>query len=517
MKNIIKQSDMDQAAAYGRDLREYHYESRNKKVVPMLVPTGMVNLSQEMEGAIRCAPNVLGITLKSILGSELEGEPEIWMNSKYEPLPTIVAAAKLFMNNEPLPNIKRVNSTGIPKAIEFLQGIASKAKENKEHIIALVTGVPGAGKTFLGLNFVYSKNEAADKVDSVYLSGNGPLIKVLTDALKSRVFVKDLHREMDEFFKRGNKAFNKNVVVFDEGQRIWDEERIAARYGLKAKTEADMMVEMLEENNQWSLLIILVGEGQEINKGENHGIAHWSKAIEGSQKPWQVLCPGKLDKYFSKEKLMLKEERELLNLTVSLRSHLAGEVSAFVNKVIAGEFKAAAALLKGIYEQGFTMFVTRSLQVAKEYCNERYGEETNKRYGLLASSKARNLKGYVDNSYEGTKEVNVGNWYNRQTGEPGSCCNLKEVVTEFACQGLELDMPIVCWGDDMKLANGSWIRYMNQEPENSPANSYRTNSYRVLLSRGRDGFIVFIPDNSRGLDEVYEMLVRGLGIKALNM
>lgn len=516
MKSKVVEADKDQLKAYARDLSEYHVESNNKRIIPVLVPTMLPFICEDREGIKICTPNALVSVLEKELGGPVRYETNSWLNSKYEPLPTIVDAAKMFMNKEPLPSIKKVNSTGVPNAIRFLKTVSKLAKEKKEHVLALVTGVPGAGKTFLGLNFVYDKNEASNNVNTVYLSGNGPLIKVLTDALKSRVFVKDLHREMDEFFKIGNREFNKNIVVFDEGQRIWDEERISSRYKINGKTEADMMIEMVDENTEWSLLIVLVGEGQEINKGENDGINHWNKAISKSKNKWKVVCPQKLEENFSEESLDKYKYRYLLDLTVSLRTHLAGGVSTFINNIITEDFKAARNLVTNIYNQGFSMFVTRDLEAAKRYCNDRYYEQDTKRYGLMASSKAKNLNGYVNNSFNATKEVNVGWWYNRGKGELGSCCNLTDIVTEFACQGLEVDMPIICWGDDMKLINGRWQKYMYLEAANSPNNLYRINSYRVLLTRGRDGFIIFIPPNSNQLDEVYDLFVKTLGIKVLN-
>lgn len=515
MKSKIVEADKDQLKAYARDLSEYHVESNNKRIIPVLVPTMLPFICMDSEGIKICTPNALVSILEKELGGPVKYETNSWLNSKYEPLPTIVDAAKMFMNNEPLPSIKKVNSTGVPNAIQFLKRVSKLAKENKEHVLALVTGVPGAGKTFLGLNFVYDKNEESNNVNTVYLSGNVPLIKVLTDALKSRIFVKDLHREMDEFFRIGNREFNKNIVVFDEGQRIWDEDRISSRYNIKGKTEADMMIEMVDENTEWALLIVLVGEGQEINKGENDGISHWNKAISKSKNNWKVACPQKLEESFSEESLDKYKYSYLLDLTVSLRTHLAGDVSTFVNNIITEDFKAARNLVANIYNQGFSMFVTRDLEAAKSYCNNRYYEQDTKRYGLMASSKAKNLKGYVDNSFNATKEVNVGWWYNRAKGEKGSCCNLKDVVTEFACQGLEVDMPIICWGDDMRLVDKRWQRYSESEAVNSPTNLYRVNSYRVLLTRGRDGFIIFIPPNSNQLDEVYHLFVDNLGLKVL--
>lgn len=515
MKSKIVEADKDQLKAYARDLSEYHVESNNKRIIPVLVPTMSPFICEDSEGIKICTPNALGSILEKELDEPVKYEINSWLNSKYEPLPTIVDAAKIFMNNEPLPSIKKINSTGVPDAIRFLKSVSKLAKENKEHVLALVTGVPGAGKTFLGLNFVYDKNEKSNNVNTVYLSGNGPLVKVLEYALKSRVFVKSLHKEMLEFFEMRNRKFNKNIVVFDEGQRIWDEDRISSTYNIKGKTEADMMIEMIDENTEWALLIVLVGEGQEINKGENDGISHWNKAISKSKNNWKVVYPQKLEENFSEKRLNKYKYSNLLDLTVSLRTHLAGDVSTFVNNIISEDFEAARNLVSNIYNQGFSMFVTRDLEAAKNYCKNRYYEQDTKRYGLMASSKAKNLKGYVDNSFNTTKKVNVGYWYNRRKGENGSCCNLKDVVTEFGCQGLEVDMPIICWGDDMKLVDKSWQRYNKSESVNSPDNLYRVNSYRVLLTRGRDGFIIFIPPNSNQLDEVYNLFVDNLGLKVL--
>lgn len=232
MKKSFLPEDIDQVAAYARDLREYHYESRDKLVTPVLVLTKITNKrpTQLPNGVITvsvdCLPELINQeSLQTVTPCDLDN----WMDSKYEPLPTIVESAKMFMKHEELPNIRRVNSTGIPNAIRFLKQLTTDAKENQKHVLALVTGVPGAGKTFLGLQYVYDVCKSNENANSVYLSGNGPLIKVLTDALKSNVFVKSIHTVVNEYISGKVNGFHKNILIFDEGQRAWDKQQMSKK------------------------------------------------------------------------------------------------------------------------------------------------------------------------------------------------------------------------------------------------------------------------------------------------
>lgn len=277
MKNEILEADLDQTRAYGRDIREYHYESRNKDVRTFLVLTRIENIRSDLSHAYGsvavCSKDWLAVVLSdAICGNDVGShheqtitpcDVEKWMDSKYEPLPTIVDAAKLFMKHEELPNIRCVNSTGIPQAIKFLTELTEDAKKNKKHVLALVTGVPGAGKTFLGLQYIYDVCESNENANSVYLSGNGALIKVLTDALKSNVFVKSIHTVVNEYIAGKAKGFNKNILVFDEGQRAWDRQQMSNKRRID-KSEPDVLVELVEKELDWAVLLILVGEGQEI-------------------------------------------------------------------------------------------------------------------------------------------------------------------------------------------------------------------------------------------------------------
>jgi len=508
MKNQIKAEDLDQVKAYARDIKEYHYESRNKEVVPILVLTKTSNLNEVKDNIACVSADNLQSVLDNVLTDDIsETDANYWIASKYEPLPTIVQAARTFMKNEPLPNIRRVNSAGIPQAIENLKNLTEYARDNKKHIIALVTGVPGAGKTYLGLQYVYD----IEKAGSVYFSGNGPLVEVLTDALKSRNFVRNLHTVINEYRRTGAPDFDKNIIVFDEGQRAWDSQQMQAKRN-DTRSEPDIMIELCEKRLDWCVLLILVGEGQEIYNGENSGITLWDTALKNSKFDWEIACPTKLDQYFANHKLIDNIEKDSFDLTVSLRSHLSGTVSEFVNYLMAGEIEKASKLTEEIYVGNYSMYVTRDLEEAKNYCRRRYAKEPAKQFGLIASSKSQVLRKFgMMNDFKSTRKVKVAKWFNAPANDPQSCCALNDVVTEFAIQGLELDMPIIGWETDMIWNGSNWEKFRKNEDENSDNNTYRRNSYRVLLTRGRDGFFVFVPPVEK-LDPVYELLL-SVGIK----
>lgn len=511
MKKEIKAEDVDQVKAYARDIKEYHHQSRGKRVIPLLVLTRTSGLNEKIDNVTCVSGDKLQDVLDNIFSDNVPPcDYNYWIASKYEPLPTIVEAARTFMKHEELPNIRRVNSAGIPKAIDNLKNLTNYARDNRKHIIALVTGVPGAGKTYLGLQYVYD----IEKPGSVYLSGNGPLVQVLTDALKSKNFVRNLHHVINEYRRTGAPDFDKNIIVFDEGQRAWDSQQMASKRK-DNRSEPDIMIELCEERLDWCVLLILVGEGQEIYNGENSGITLWDTALKNGNLDWEIACPTKLDSSFKGHKLINNIDKDSFNLTVSLRSHLSSTVSEFVNYLMAGEIEKASGLTDEIYAEGYNMYCTRNLDEAKEYCKDRYSEEPNKQYGLIASSKNKILKKYgMMNDYNSTRNVNVAKWFNAPCNDSQSCCALKDVVTEFAIQGLELDMPIIGWETDMIWNGSEWEKFNKNEPKNSDNNTYRINSYRVLLTRGRDGFIVFVPPVNQ-LDSVYELLL-DVGIKELS-
>lgn len=508
---VVRASALDQVAAYARDLREYHVESRGRQIVPILVLTGSDAVPpdfDEVRGVSFCSASHLEEFLSEKTGLKVTAcDLQAWLKSHYAPLPTIVEAAKRFVHDEELPQIRRVNSTCIPQAIDCLKRVTEQAERNKEHVVAFVTGVPGAGKTFLGLQYVYDICRDVDNVNSVYLSGNGPLISVLTEALHSSVFVKDLHKVIIEFLRNGAPDFDKNVIVFDEGQRAWDRKQMLDRRNVNG-SEPDVMIRLCDERTDWCVLLVLVGEGQEIHNGENSGVGQWVTAVQNSGKNWKILCPDKLMPLFGHLDCLIDGDRKALNLSMSLRSHLAGDVSAFVNKLIDADIAGAKAIANDVRHAGFSMYVTRNLVAAKGYLRERYRDEPDKRYGMIASSKGKVLRRHgMDNSFQGcVGSWYIGKWFNESVESPRSCCALTGVATEFACQGLELDMPLIGWDNDMLWDGSRWSKFKPGEPDDSDANTYRINSYRVLLTRGRDGFVIFVPPDPI-FNPTYDVLV----------
>ena len=492
MKDKFLPEDIDQVAAYARDISEYHYESRNKLVTPILVLTKSVNKKPNKlsNGVIISSVNYLSTLInKESLETVTSCNIDNWINSRYEPLPTIVDAAKKFMENESLPNIKKIASTGIPDAIKFLKELTDDAKVNKKHILALVTGVPGAGKTYLGLQYVYDVCKLSENVNSVYLSGNGPLIEVLTDALNSDVFVKNIHTVVNEHILGKTKGFNKNILVFDEGQRAWDKEQMFKKRNT-TMSEADILIDLAGRELEWSVLLILVGEGQEINTGENSGLIQWDTALRKSDKNWIVVCPDKLVNIFKEAHQVIANDN--FNLNKTLRSYLANDVSKFIksdnNYVFPKETTALELYNTFMFRDAekteynvTNMYVTRDLKKAKEYCKNRYSDNKNKRYGILASSKAYNLSYY---SIKPIFKPQISKWFNSEPFESESCCQLNIAISEFDCQGLEIDMPIIGWGIDMLWNGNNWDKFKKDEGIDSESNIYRKNSYRVLLTRG---------------------------------
>lgn len=509
MKECFSQAEVDQVSAYARDLRHYHSTSHDLEVMPILVPTKANGKCRNYNDIYACTPDRLEELIAPLLTHSHEIDLDYWIAGEYVPLPSLVNAAQTIYNNEDLPYIRKANSVGIPEAVDTLISITNHAKQNGNRILALVTGLPGSGKTLLGLDFVHKSHDGSDQ-SSVFLSGNGPLVEVLQYALRSRTFVGSLRNYIKEYGVHGRSVPKEHITVFDEAQRAWDKSHVYEKHSVN-KSEPDLLIEIAEKIPDWSVMLGLVGEGQEIHNGEEAGILQWRDAIEARDIQWTVVCPPKLESIF-KDTCEVKTF-DKLDLNVSLRSHLADDVSKWVATLLEENIEGANIISKNIHTQGFNMYVTRNLTRAKSYCKKRYENNSIKRYGLVCSSKANILRRYgVDNSYQTTKSLKVGPWYNEPAGNIDSCCQLEKVVTEFSCQGLELDMPIVCWGEDLLWNDKSWKKFDGKSKCKDP-HQIRLNSYRVLLTRGRDGFIVYIPDD-RILDETFE-IIKEAGLKKL--
>ena len=305
-KHIVEQADIDQVVAYARDLENYHEASHGHRVLPVLVPTRSDGQIEHFFDATVVPPRQLAEFFAAL---PLNDEPEInlptWLASDYSPLPSLVEAARLIFRHEPLPQIKRAASAGVDRTIEYLLSVAHAAKSAGERHLALVTGVPGAGKTLVGLKFVHEHH--FDEPDSgtssaVFLSGNGPLVEVLQHALKNKVFVQAMRNFIKQYGLR-KATPREHVLVFDEAQRAWDlnqvrEHHKISRHVEDLRSEPGMLVEIAERLPGWALVVGLIGEGQEIWVGEEGGLGQWNTAIRESRVPWVVHGPSHLASEF---------------------------------------------------------------------------------------------------------------------------------------------------------------------------------------------------------------------------
>jgi hypothetical protein len=518
-------ADLDQVAAYARDLAEYHGGSARNPVRAFLVPTRQtVERSSQtfpQRNVQILHPKEIAAYLACLQEQNPPIDPHVWVNAEYAPLPSIVQAARQIFQQEPLPYIKRAHSAGIPDLIAYLNQLVERAAQNHERHLVLITGVPGAGKTLVGLQFVYQthltvkddlKAVRSQDRQAVFLSGNAPLVTVLQYALKSRVFVQAARNFYIDHEVRKQKPPREHIIVFDEAQRAWDAERMAEKYGITGAASGTV-IRIAKRSPDWCVLVGLIGEGQKIHVGEEDGMEQWNTGLQQASSRWSVHCSPEQSNYFTAIDSNYLYVDDRFNLSTSLRTHLAKDVQTWVAHVLAGEFAAAAQVVPALSSAGFDAYLTRDLELAKTYCRDRYQTQPQKRYGLLASSRARNLPKYdVANDFKTTQRLKVGAWYVDPPESEFSCCQLTHVATEFSSQGLELDFPIVCWGNDLVWRDGSWITTTRQRNVKNPLR-LRLNSYRVLLTRGRDGFVIYVPPDP-AMDSTYEGL-RSAGLLLL--
>jgi DUF2075 family protein len=488
---------VDQVAAYAQDLRHYHSECHDRLVVPALVLTHAKSTLISADAVEIASGDRVGELLARL--AAIDASTSLincarWLAGEYSPLPTLVDAARRIFEHEPLPAIRRAQSAGIPWTLKYLDELAQRARDQSERHLAIITGVPGAGKTLVGLQFVYQRHFSGNgnEKHAVFLSGNGPLVKVLQHALKSSVFVQDVHGFLRQYGGTSTQLPREHIWIYDEAQRAWDAERVSQKRG-HTTSEPEDFLSIGTRVDRWALMIGLVGQGQEIHLGEEAGLGQWNDAISAAGGEWTVHCAPRIAPVFTAATHV--ESAPVLDLTQSLRSHIAEDVQRWIDAVLEGHLLQAAALAKRVESQGFHIYITQDLEHAKAYVRDRYAGQLDKRYGLLASSKGKNLPEFgVRNDYGFTKNFREGPWYNDPPDSKFSCCQLKDVATEFASQGLELDMPIVCWGSDMQFEAGSWKtpRVTARNRARNPK-QLRLNSYRVLLSRGRDGLVLFVP------------------------
>ena len=529
---LLRHVDLDQTQAYARDLANYHSACADIDVIPVLVLCGAGAPDKTVQG-VRVVPASKLASILVELAREAGGAPmdlASFLAGVYAPLPSLVAAARLLFENLELPQIRRAHSAGVNDAVELVLEKATTVREAGGRQLVLLTGVPGAGKTLVGLQVVHSAAlEAGFRFGSrrergapaTFLSGNGPLVQVLQAALQSRAFVQDMHRYIREYgLEHPERVPLEQLIVFDEAQRAWDGPKIEDFYADKLKgraavdlsrSEPDLLIEVAGRIEGGALVFALVGTGQEIHTGEEGGVGQWAAAIARAPGEWIVTGPASLAPLFASHGVGFAED-DRLDLDTGLRAHAAMDLHRWVELVLdEGDFDAAAPLAAELRQAAFPIYVTRDLSGACSYARERFGGEQHRRFGVLASSKARNLGPHdLDPGFQATKRIRIGNWFNDDPESARSCCQLVDVVTEFQCQGLELDLPIVCWGDDFWWQGSSgWVsRPARRNRLVHDPHRLRVNAYRVLLTRGREGLVIFVPpEPAARMDPVLDALV----------
>lgn len=553
---------IEQVTDYAFDLSCFHKESHNRLLVPILISTKAHSVKQEIRiskdnvlETICCneyeiAKYITEVSLKFIQDEII---PDDWINSLYMPTPTIIEAAQALYLGHDVEDISRndASAKNLNQTTKAINKIIDYSKANNRKSICFITGVPGAGKTLAGLNIAVERQKIAEDEHAVFLSGNGPLVDVLQEALarddakrnhisrkeasrKVKEFIQIIHHFRDDAISVDTPPVEK-VAIFDEAQRAWDEQNLTDFMKKKKHiedfnmSEPEFLISILNRHNDWATIICLIGGGQEINKGESAGIYGWFDSLRNNYPNWDIYVSDKItDDEYSKghnfaemTKNMNVNIIEDLHLAVSLRSFRSENVSNFVKALLDVDIDTA----KRLYEQfnnDYPVFVTRNLHKAKLWVRSQ--AKGSQRYGLTASSGAKRLRKYgiwVQNKIEAT------NWFLNGKNDVRSSFHLEETATEFDIQGLELDWTIVCWDADLRFENGDFkhLKFVGTKWQNIKSADnilYLKNAYRVLLTRARQGFVIFVPTGDETdmtakpeyYDGIYRYL-KSVGIKEL--
>ena len=516
-KTVPTQADIDQAAAYARDLRCYHRSCAGRDVHAILVPTAARGVVGVRSGVHIVGPDALDSLVRRLQPPWPRDivEANAFLDFEaYSPLPTLVKAARELFSTGSLRRIERASAVTDP-AIGELTRIVREAAATHTRRLVLLTGVPGAGKTLVGLRIVHAhflddlavpRAGGKSAAPAVFLSGNGPLVEVLQYELRAaggdgKTFVRGIKDYVKQYSRGRSRIPPEHVLVFDEAQRAWDRERVEAKHdhdGAAGKSEPEHFVEFATRIPNWCVVIGLIGTGQEINVGEEGGLGQWRQAIEGVSNPgeWIVHGPGKALDVFEGSSVR-RENAAALNLDTEIRFHLAKDVDTWVEHMLGGEAASCAALAASLDAGGYHLRMTRDLGFARKHLRERYADNPDARFGLLASARDKALVAFgVANDFAATR-IRYGPWYGDGDDGPFSCRHFREVVTEFGAQGLELDAVLLAWGTDLIRENDEWstrrARGYRRGSHVKDAHQLRLNAYRVLLTRGRDGTVVFIP------------------------
>lgn len=533
----------DQVFDYALDLKNFHESSHDKYIAPILIASEAKNTlpiaimtpqNDKLFLPIRTNEETLSSAIRAVLdftdGNDIDYAS--WERSRYCPTPTIIEAAKALYSKHAVEDISRndAGATNLTQTSKAISDIIALSKKKSQKAICFVTGVPGAGKTLVGLDVATTHFDKNSELYSVFLSGNGPLVDILREALardkvrrvkesggrikkgeamsEVKAFIQNVHHFRDYCLK-DDGAPVEHVALFDEAQRAWDLNQ-TANFMLRKKqrpgfnqSESEFLISCLNRHKDWAVVVCLVGGGQEINTGEG-GIGEWVDAIERSFKDWKVYISPKInDSEYGAVKVSEKlksfkniEYKDELHLAVSMRSFRAEKVSDLVKSILDLDLDQSKKTLKDIQIK-YPIVITRNLRNAKQWLKKQ--ARGSERYGLVASSQAERLKPYAINV---KSPVDPIHWFLDGKEDVRSSYYLEDVATEFAVQGLELDWSCVTWDGDFRYAKKGWENWAFrgskwQHIHKEERKLYQKNAYRVLLTRARQGMVIVVPEGDK--------------------
>ena len=536
-ESSYRETAVEQAWDYALDLKNFHAPSHNLTIAPILVAT---NAPDRVMALVRDDDGVLRPLLANArtfsdaidaVKSNFAAAPidlERWLTGSYRPTPTIIEAARALYAHHSVEEIARhdAGAENLRVTSQRVEELVAEAKRTGQKRICFVTGVPGAGKTLVGLNVATRRSDDDPTSPAVYLSGNGPLVDVLREALardecerlaarnikarkgpiRSKVssFIQNVHHFRDDMLRNDQAAPVEHVAIFDEAQRAWTREKAESWMKTKKKvtfqhSEPEFLLSSMDRHQDWSVVVCLVGGGQEINTGEA-GIDEWLDAVSAGFPDWRMHISSRLtdSEYAAGRALDRVRNRpftnldDCLHLGVSMRSFRAENVSSFVKAVLDHDLHGATAALYGMNGR-YPIVITRDLDAAKEWVRQR--SRGSERYGLVTSSKAYRLKPHA---IDVRVNVDPVHWFLDGKDDIRSSYYLEDAATEFQVQGLELDWTCVTWDGDLRVNDGAWryhdFRGNRWTNVNSAENRrYLLNAYRVLLTRARQGMVIFVP------------------------
>lgn len=531
---------IDQVWDYALDLKNFHETSHAHFIAPVLIATKAKNVSpvvtltphnDKLLLPIKCNAELLDELIENVLafteGTDID--PSNWESGQYRPTPTIIEAAMALYNGHSVDEISRSDASAInlSKTSDAISKIIQISKENSQKSICFVTGVPGAGKTLIGLNIATKHIDKDNELYSVFLSGNGPLVAILREALtrdkvrherelghkikkheamsEVKLFIQNVHHFRDECLVDFEKPPLEHVALFDEAQRAWDLQQTANFMKRKKnkpnfdQSEPEFLISCLDRHLDWAVVVCLVGGGQEINTGEA-GINEWIEALDRSYPNWTIYISSKLtdseygatetlEKINAQAKVINKDE---LHLAVSMRSFRAENVSLLVKQLLDIQLKEAQKTLVQIKGK-YPIVITRDLAKAKQWLKDQ--ARGSERYGIVVSSQAERLKPHA---IDVKSPMDPIHWFLDGKEDVRSSFYLEDVATEFHVQGLELDWACVTWDADFRYSKKGWEYWSFRGDRwnhirKEERKKYLKNAYRVLLTRARQGMVIVVP------------------------